>query len=157
MKKLIIASSLALATSFAHAGQQSCYIMGDSIANGIATFATCPSSTQIGINTKAAKAKFVSIPAADLVVISLGVNDRGTYRQEVTTANLAQIRSRVHAKHVVWILPHPAMYQKLVQDTASHYGDATLNVDKYVSSDGIHPTYPAGYQSIAKTIFNNKI
>lgn len=147
MKKAIFLASMLLTTA-AHA---SCFVMGDSIAQGIAAqMPVCASSnTKVGLNTRDAIAKFQDTPKADAIVVSLGINDDP---HQPTEANLRAIRSRLSASQVIWVLPSHADKKAAVQRVAGQFHDQTINIDRYISPvDGIHPTTPS-YKTIANQL-----
>lgn len=147
MKTLTITLATALLTSTASA---SCFVMGDSIAYGTAmSLPACQSNAKIGLNTQQALSRFAQIPAADTTVISLGVNDRNSSLP--TIRNLEAIRSRVKSKRVVWILPTSYELEKRqdVAKVAAAHGDRTVNVDRLIGADHIHPT---SYQAVAQQL-----
>lgn len=155
MKKLVLLLGLIMMTGTAYA-QNKCYILGDSIAQGVSKYSErCNSSTRVGLNTQDAKNYFTSKGQLyfDSLIISLGINDKG--QPEKTWNNLVAIRSNVTAKKVIWILPnsrHPEQ-NSLVKQMASRYGDSYIDISPVISTDGIHPT-PQGYKIIADTLKN---
>lgn len=129
-----------------------CYIMGDSIAQGVAmNRKDCSSETQVGLNTKKAVQFWTNkgIIIKDKVIISLGVNDGNIN----TENNLSIIRDNIKAKQVIWILPPNKEKSILVKNIASNYGDYVLNITSQLGKDNIHPT-GKGYIKIAQHIKN---
>lgn len=127
-----------------------CYIMGDSIAQGLAmNRKDCSSETQVGLNTKNAKLFWLKkgVIVKDKVVISLGVNDGNIN----TIENLMFIRDNIRANQVIWILPPNKEKSLDVKNLASRYGDFVLNIDNQLGKDNIHPT-GKGYFNIAEHI-----
>lgn len=127
-----------------------CYIMGDSIAQGVAiNRKDCSSETQIGLNTKKAVQYWLNKGpiVKDKVIISLGVNDGNIN----TVENLAMIRNNIRANQVIWILPPKQEKSVLVRNVATSYGDFVLNINSQLSKDNIHPT-GKGYVNIAQHI-----
>lgn len=133
----------------------SCYILGDSIAQGISTYRDdCGSATQVGLNTDDARKIFTSqgkLHFGDLI-ISLGINDQYRSEKDMKQAwdNLRTIRQNIDAKRVIWVLPntHYAYQQELVKQLASAFGDSYVDVSTYIGRDNIHPTL-VGYKNIA--------
>jgi lysophospholipase L1-like esterase len=92
---------------------------------------------------------------AETVIISLGTND---HRGVKTYDELFEMRQRVGARRVYWVLPHGNMnapqnlpiaeIQRMVQQVADYYGDTVLPITR-VQADGIHPSW-AGYRDIAE-------
>lgn len=127
-----------------------CYIMGDSITEGISMFRPdCASETKVGLNTyKALKHwKEKSPIVKDKVVISLGINDgnMNTYKY------LSELRTLINANQVIWILPPFSPKADIVKEIANSHGDFVLNIDSQISKDRIHPTMK-GYKKIAMHI-----
>lgn len=153
MKKSILLIGMMLCASMANA-QSRCYILGDSIAQGVSTYSQeCNSLTKVGLNTNDAK-KFLTTKGVlhfDNLVISLGINDKGQPTQ--TWTNLREIREKVSAKKVIWILPNENHYEQnyLVKKMATKFGDSYVDITPVISKDKIHPT-PEGYKIIADTL-----
>lgn len=127
-----------------------CYIMGDSIAQGVAmNRKDCSSETQVGLNTKKAAQYWLNkgMLIKDKVIISLGVNDGNID----TTDNLMLIRKNIKANQVIWILPPKIDKSVVVRKVATNYGDFVLNINSQLGKDNIHPT-GKGYVNIAEHI-----
>lgn len=127
-----------------------CYIMGDSIAQGVAiNRRDCSSETQVGLNTKKAVEYWLRKGKIerDKVIISLGVNDGNIN----TMNNLMRIRNNIKANQVIWILPPKEDKSREVRKIASEYGDFVLNIKSQIGKDNIHPT-GKGYITIANHI-----
>jgi hypothetical protein len=127
-----------------------CYIMGDSIAQGLAmNRKDCSSETQVGLNTQNAKLFWLKkgMMVKDKVIISLGVNDGNIN----TIENLAFIRNNIRANQVIWILPPKEEKSIHVRSLATSYGDFVLNINNQLGKDNIHPT-GKGYVNIAAHI-----
>ena len=137
-----------------------CLIIGDSIAVGTQQFRPeCVAFAKGGINSRQWRQQYIegdqgALPAAQTVIISLGSNDHKNVR---TILELQEIRRKVTAKRVFWILPHgnnPAggveieWIQRFVRAVAAENGDTVLPITR-VQKDGIHPSR-AGYQELAK-------
>lgn len=147
MKKILIIS---LITSVFSCANAECYIMGDSIAQGLAiNRKDCSSETQVGLNTKKAVQYWLSKGPMikDKVVISLGVNDGNIN----TVDNLKMIRNNIRANQVIWILPSKQEKSNEVKKVATSYGDYVLNINSQIGKDNIHPT-GKGYVTIAEHI-----
>lgn len=135
------------------AGLLSCYVMGDSLAVGTAQkLPWCWSNAKVGLNTKRALTRFTKIPPADVTVISLGINDRGT--RLPTVRNLTQIRQRVHSPRVIWVLPADVGKGAEIRQVAIRFNDRVIDLGssrfrRYLSHvDHLHPS-GAGYVLIA--------
>jgi hypothetical protein len=134
-----------------------CLILGDSIATGIEQHRPeCVQYAKVGINsTQWNMLHGHRDLLAGTVIISLGSNDHKFVKTE---RELETLRSKVHGRQVFWILPQGnnpeggvsiEHIQMLVLKIASRYKDRVLGFEKYVSSDGIHPT-AQGYRELAK-------
>lgn len=131
-----------------------CLILGDSIAVGTAQARPeCVAYAKGGINSwQWNKANSNKTLAAGTVIISLGSND---HRYIKTRHELEQLRARVHAGKVYWILPHGNLkasgvdileIQQIIEDIANQHNDWIIKIPE-VSKDGIHPT-GKGYRKI---------
>jgi lysophospholipase L1-like esterase len=134
-------------------GLLSCYVLGDSIAVGTAQkLPWCWSNTKVGLNTKQALTRFTQIPPADVTVISLGINDRGS--RLPTVQNLATLRRRITSFRVIWILPADAGKSAEIQQVATQFQDRIIDLSspaflRYLSHvDHLHPN-GTGYALIA--------
>ena len=132
-----------------------CLIVGDSIAVGTKQFMPeCQLQGKGGINTWQFNKMYKGSFYADTVIISLGSND---HKGVKTYDELFEMRQRVGAKNVFWVLPAgnlPAggvpieKIQAIVKEIASSYGDTVLPITR-LQPDGIHPSW-AGYKDIAE-------
>lgn len=146
-KKLLLVLSIA----FTQNALASCYVMGDSIAQGIAqNLKVCESATKVGLNTDNAAIYWLNnlgFSGKDVVIISLGVNDGNNPTYE----NLNAIRSKIKAPYVLWILPSKKDKSAIVQHIAKKNTDYVIDISSVIGKDGIHPTIK-GYQAIAQQI-----
>jgi lysophospholipase L1-like esterase len=132
-------------------------ILGDSIAVGTKQFMKhCADYAKGGINSwqfnRMYKGKDLT---ARTLIISLGSND---HKYVKTYDELFELRQRVDADRVYWVLPHGnlkapqnlpiAEIQSIVQEIAKYYGDVVLPINS-VQPDGIHPSWE-GYRDIAR-------
>ena len=134
-----------------------CLIVGDSIAVGTKQFMPeCQLQGKGGINTWQFNKMYKGSFYADTVIISLGSND---HKGVKTYDELFEMRQRVGAKNVFWVLPAgnlPAggvsidKIQSIVKEIASNYGDTVLPITR-LQADGIHPSW-AGYKDIAEKV-----
>jgi hypothetical protein len=125
-----------------------CLIVGDSIAVGTAHFRPeCVALAKSGINSHDWNKKNAGNSiAARTVIISLGSNDTAHVR---TIWELTQLRERVEAGRVFWILPaNKKDVREFVELVAKDFGDTVLPI-RGLSKDGVHPTY-SGYRDLAK-------
>jgi lysophospholipase L1-like esterase len=124
-----------------------CIILGDSIAVGTAHFRPeCVALAKSGINSRDWNKQNRNNPvAAGTVIISLGSNDTQHIR---TIWEVTQLRERVKAEQVFWILPankkHVAGF---VETVARDFGDTIVRIPE-LSKDGVHPT-TKGYRGLA--------
>ena len=132
-----------------------CLIIGDSIAVGTKMFMPeCQLQGKGGINSWQFNKMYTGSFYADTVIISLGSND---HKGVKTYDELFEMRQRVGAKNVFWVLPagnNPAggvsveKIQKIVIELSQYYGDTVLPITR-LQPDGIHPSW-AGYKDIAE-------
>jgi hypothetical protein len=132
-----------------------CLVIGDSIAVGTQQFAKeCQLQGKGGINTWQFNKMYPGSFYAETVIISLGSND---HQYVKTYDQLFEMRQRVGAKNVFWVLPAgnlPAggvpieRIQGLVKQIAAYYGDTVLPI-RGLQPDGIHPSW-AGYRDIVE-------
>jgi lysophospholipase L1-like esterase len=126
-----------------------CLIVGDSIAVGTARQRPeCVSLSKGGINSRDWNKKNAgNSVAARTVIISLGSNDTQNIR---TIWELQQLRDRVQADRVFWIMPAIKPHiQQMVKIVADSYGDTVLPIIG-LEKDGVHPT-TKGYKAIANS------
>ena len=131
-----------------------CLIIGDSIAVGTKMFMPqCELQGKGGINTWQFNKMYKGSFYADTVIISLGSND---HKYVKTYNELFEMRQRVGAKNVFWILPAGNLkasevpitkIQSIVKELAEYYGDTVLPINS-LQTDGIHPSW-SGYKDIA--------
>jgi hypothetical protein len=137
-----------------------CLILGDSIAVGTQQFRPeCVAYAKGGINSwQWNKQNKQQSLAAKTVIISLGSNDHAGVR---TLWELQELRRRVFADKVYWILPagnHPKSdvsivdVQKMVKLVADDYNDVVLPILS-LQSDKIHPSWK-GYKALAEETKN---
>lgn len=133
-----------------------CLILGDSIAQGIANVRTeCVDYAHVGYNSwQINKLYRTTSLNAETVIISLGTND---HKYIDTYKELIQLRTRINAKRVVWVLPASVnpksgtdigIVQASVKSIAGAHGDRILTIPKPMA-DKYHPT-GAGYKKLAK-------
>jgi lysophospholipase L1-like esterase len=130
-----------------------CLILGDSIAVGTSKFKTeCTAIAKGGINSWQYNKDYVKNRkndfGAEVVLISLGSND---HKGVKTYNELYQLRERVKAQRVYWVLPNPEKFPKQADDVnliAVSFGDHVIKPKRY-QEDKVHPSW-AGYKEIAK-------
>jgi lysophospholipase L1-like esterase len=136
-----------------------CMIIGDSIAVGVARERPeCVAYATGGLNTwqwnKKYAGKHLSSPS---VIISLGTND---HKGVNTFKELMNMRTRVDAQHVYWIMPPcndkfcKSDINEIVEIIARNHGDTIIGT-KRVQTDAIHPSW-AGYKELANETRNPK-
>lgn len=122
-----------------------CLILGDSIAVGAQMFRPeCQSLSKGGITSHGWQSAWQNFDlSARTVIISLGTND---WEKADTLGKLREIRARVKAEQVFWILPNetskPAAAAN-VKAVAGERRDAVITT-KHWQPDKIHPSW-AGY------------
>jgi lysophospholipase L1-like esterase len=125
-----------------------CLILGDSIAVGTHQYRPdCVAYAKGGINSWQWNRQNADKKLnANTVIISLGSNDHEGVR---TMWELQQLRTKVSAERVFWILPaiKPDV-QKMVQIVAKDHGDIVLPIEK-LQPDKIHPSW-SGYRKLAE-------
>jgi hypothetical protein len=132
-----------------------CLVVGDSIAVGTQQFAKeCQLQGRGGINTWQFNRMYPGSFYAETVIISLGSND---HQYVKTYDQLFEMRQRVGAKNVFWVLPAGNLkasnvpierIQGFVQAIAQYYGDTVLPI-RGLQPDGIHPSW-SGYKDIVE-------
>jgi lysophospholipase L1-like esterase len=132
-----------------------CLIVGDSIAVGTKMFAPhCELQGKGGINSWQFNRMYKGSFYADTLIISLGSND---HKGVKTYDELFEMRQRVGAKNVFWILPAGNLpaggvpienIQSIVKELAAYYGDTVLPI-RGLQPDGIHPSW-SGYKDIVE-------
>ena len=125
-------------------------VIGDSIAVGTASsLSPTKTSAKVGANSRTI-AGFDGSGTFTQMVISAGSNDKG---QNFTAAQqqsyLRTIRDKQPNAKTVWILPYDSAMRAVVQGVASSYGDSTVNLSQFSSSDGLHPS---SYSSVAAAV-----
>jgi len=130
-----------------------CLILGDSIAVGIGQHRPdCAVIAKVGITSQNWLKNYNNHPTFNkpykVVAISLGSND---FRASQTAESLYDIRSKIKADMVVWILPSYSLkpvQRVLIKELANEFRDKILEIEK-MSYDGIHPS-AIGYKELAK-------
>jgi hypothetical protein len=135
-----------------------CLIIGDSIAAGIAQAKPeCVAIVRSGITTQNWFDKFNKNPnytkPYKVAVISLSTNDM---YNSYTSEYLYNVRYRISAEMVIWILPNsirkPTQYQ-IVKEIAKEFEDKILDINQWTGPDGIHPPTMQAYRLIVNKIF----
>lgn len=119
-----------------------CLVMGDSIAVGIGQHRPeCVTVAKVGINSP----NWLKVNGNKLnqpykvVVISLGTNDMyGT-----TERALREIRSKVKANMVIWVLPSYTLkpvQRRIITEISKEYGDKLVDITDLIGPDGYHPS-----------------
>ena len=130
-----------------------CLILGDSIAVGTANVRTeCVSYSVGGLNTWQWNKRFANKELiANSVIISLGTNDHDRIH---TFRELSDMRARVKAEHVFWIMPPcndkfcKQHVNSIVSIIANAYNDTVIGTNR-LQKDAIHPSW-AGYKELAE-------
>ena len=123
-----------------------CLIIGDSIAEGIKQHRPeCVLHAQRGITSSSYNKRWPQAVQANTTIISLGSNDTDSIR---TLWELQQLRARVTAQQVYWILPaNDTGIQHMIRVLARDHGDVVLGF--VPSRDRVHPTQRT-YKQLAK-------
>jgi len=125
-----------------------CMILGDSIAVGTHQYRPeCVAYAKGGINSSQWNRQNSDKKLdANTVIISLGSNDHTGVR---TLWELQQLRARIDAERVFWILPaiKPDV-QEMVRIVARDHGDTILPIPN-LQADKVHPSW-AGYKKLAE-------
>ena len=132
-----------------------CLILGDSIAVGThQAKPECSSLSVGGLNTWQWNRRFKDRNLqAKQVIISLGTNDHSGVN---TFRELSNLRQRVSAQQVTWILPpcNPKFCKphivEVVEILANSWNDQIISTTK-LQGDGIHPSWQ-GYRELARKI-----
>jgi hypothetical protein len=131
-------------------------VIGDSIAVGTASaLAATKTSAVVGATSKTI-AGFDGSGTFTHMVISAGSNDKGqnyTFAQE--QSYLRAIRDKQPSAKTVWILPYDAAMKSAVQAVATSYGDSTVDLSQFPSSDGLHPSSYSTLAASVKTVFGS--
>jgi hypothetical protein len=92
-----------------------------------------------------------SIKNPRFAVVSIGSNDivKGKGNPSRLSTGIETIRTQLAAKAYVWILPYDSLAKSTVKAVADKYGDKTIDLDRYPTSDTIHPT---SYANVAKDV-----
>jgi len=127
-----------------------CLVLGDSIAVGLyQQMPQCESLSKGGWNTYQWNRDYLKYDlSAKTVIISLGSND---HKHIKTQAELEQLRAKVQADRVYWILPaiKPDI-QHIVKVVAALHGDTVVPITR-LQLDGVHPSW-AGYKELARVV-----
>jgi len=127
-----------------------CLVLGDSIAVGLyQQMPQCESLSKGGWNTYQWNRDYLKYDlSAKTVIISLGSND---HKHIKTQAELEQLRAKVQADRVYWILPaiKPDI-QRIVKVVAALHGDTVVPIAR-LQPDGVHPSW-AGYKDLARVV-----
>lgn len=119
--------------------------IGDSIGVGLGSVAKDSSTNaRVSADTNAIKQNYSGKGGSDYTVISMGSNDKGKPNIN-TVANATAVRESIktQTKKVVWILPYDRNIAQKIQGVASKYGDRTVDLKEFPTSDGLHPrNYP---------------
>ena len=132
-----------------------CLVIGDSIAVGTQMFAKeCQLQGKGGINTWQFNKMYPGSFYAETVIISLGSND---HQYVKTYDQLFEMRQRIGAKNVFWVLPAGNLkasnvpierIQGFIREIAYANGDTVLPI-RGLQPDGIHPSW-SGYKDIVE-------
>jgi len=135
-----------------------CLILGDSIGVGLAMAKPeCVQMAVGGINSYNWYKDFGKRPAYDMtqykiVVISIGTNDHDGIETE---QNIMNIRSKIVADKVIWLLPSGTKRRKqhdIVLKYAKELGDIPMDIYSFTGKDDIHPATLDAYKKLSGEI-----
>lgn len=117
-----------------------CAILGDSLAQGVATLRPdCLSDTRVGISSASYVSGHVVSVTAQTALLSLGVND-GLPTVE-TVKHLLKLRDGISAQQGYWMLPaRPEETRGMIQVIARMHGDTAIETRGSTGPDGLHLT-----------------
>lgn len=125
-----------------------CLFIGDSIAVGVATYATeCQLQGKIGI-TSSVYANTFTVKESKTTIISLGSNDIGYDPYD----DMKRIRETI-LHDVIWLISANSKEGAIAAlRVANEYGDTVVDVSSVeLSSDGVHPSAD-GLRQLANTV-----
>jgi lysophospholipase L1-like esterase len=125
-----------------------CLVLGDSIAVGVGQARPeCRVVAVSGITSERFVQTLLAAQTAEIVVISLGVNDGAGMD---TFANLRRLRAAVTARTVYWLLPGTNPHvREAIRAVATLHPDRLIDVAPLAGADGLHPDR-AGYAVLAE-------
>lgn len=130
-----------------------CLIIGDSIAQGAAAalraalFDRCAIVARQGISSQEV-ARIIPPEAFNTAAISAGSNDA---EAPALAARLDQLRARISARYIVWIMPYHRRAAQIVRATAARYGDNVIDLAELPTRDRLHPV---SYQGLGVALAN---
>ena len=138
--------------------------IGDSIAVQLGTIAKQTVNATGGKNTDFILKNYSGKSGSEYTVIAAGTNDGPGYGQERTESNLRNLRASINSPKVIFIVPFTVAknggpratrfatgeqilgYMQIaaakVRKVAAEKGDIIIELDKYDSTDGVHPSRP---------------
>jgi len=133
-----------------------CLIIGDSIAVGIGQARPeCVTLARSGITSENWYRGYAYNPyfrdPYRVVVISLGTNDMRGMTSEI----LFNIRQKITAPMVIWILPSSTLKPiqvTVIKEIANEFKDKILPIHDHIGPDGIHPPNLNEYRKIGDKI-----
>jgi hypothetical protein len=136
-----------------------CLIIGDSIANGVSQVNhQCSAIVKNGITSEGWFKTNKNHPSYlnnkfKIAIISLGTND---LKMGNTSENLYNIRNKIKAEKVFWILPSKILkpnQRHIVTELSNEFHDKTIDISSQVGYDGIHPPTLTKYKEVSDKIF----
>jgi hypothetical protein len=82
----------------------------------------------------------------DTCIFSMGSNDKAG---PALAARLAEIRAQFCFNRVIWLLPYSRPQAYTVSSVAARFGDETLDLGRFHSRDGVHPSQ---YMDVAEAL-----
>lgn len=126
-----------------------CFVLGDSIAIGVGAVlhTECVTIAEKGIGSTVYMQRIPVLSIGDLVVLSIGANDR---TDDIDM--LRCIRASLKGTRVVWLMPaKPSFVRFAIGSVATEYGDKIVDTSPWVGPDGLHPT-GVGYRHLASVV-----
>lgn len=129
------------------AGALVCLFFGDSTALGTAQAfnrtATTPCAVVARIGARPEDMTRWAAPAVPIgtAVVAAGSNSPAS---PSLAADLARIRSGLHARRVIWLLPYDRGAAAIVERVAQSHHDYVLDLAELPSGDRLHPQTYAG-------------
>lgn len=146
MSAFLLAAALAF-------GTEDCVAVGDSLALGMATAINARvrgTSCRIAARRGAPASRIardMQVVRADVIVLSAGANDAAS---PSLLQDLTAIRRRAIARQIIWVMPRHPRAAAAVRATCLYHGDVSVNLARFRTGDGIHPS---DYDQVARAAF----
>lgn len=130
-----------------------CVAIGDSLALGVASAinarvrgTSCRIDARKGVPASLVR-RSLSPVSADVAIVSAGANDAAS---PTLTEDLREIRRRVSARQVIWIIPTDARAATAARRVCREYADVGVALSRFRRPDGVHP---ADYDAVTRHAF----